>query len=163
MSLKIIFLAVFLWESIFCCTTAVLFMNYILMSSDLTEFPCTWFLLIIIARGGARHTVVGFLIRWLLDGPVLTRQINSDSAIGLWECLGVLFLWRVHLYLTALFSQRGYQGVFSMLQFQTTHGNMNWHKGSEEKSIKSSIFLSSQVVVNCTYGKSMARVNHRVI
>lgn len=129
------------------------------MSSDFTEFPCTWFLLVITERGGARHALVGFLIRWLLDGSVLTRPINSDSAIGLSKCLGFFILVkRMHLHLTALFSQRMYQGVFSLLLFQTTHENRKTGLRGQKKSILSPV-SPPQAAVNCRYpGKSMARV-----
>lgn len=119
-------------------------MNYILMSSDVMEFPCTWFLLIIIERDGARHAVVGFLIRWLLDSLVLRKPINSHSAIGLSKCLDffILVKRRVHLHLTALFSQRRYQGVFSLYCFRVTHENIRTVIKGQKKSMSSPVSSS---------------------
>lgn len=104
----------------------------ILMSSDLIEFPCTWFLLIIIERDGTTHSVVGFLTRRLLDGSVPTRPINADSATGVSKHLFFVFILvkSIHLHST-LFSQRRCedQGLFSLLLFQSTPENRTGLKG----------------------------------
>lgn len=129
----------FSWEGILCCITAVVFIFiHVLMSSDLIEFHCIYFLLIIYERDGARCTVMRFLISWLVGDPVLARSVHSVSVIR--HSKNSLFFFyflligkrRTHLHLMTFFIGQGWECI-------VTVSDQLWKYKNRQKDQKRSI------------------------
>lgn len=115
----------------------------ILISSDLIEFHCIYFLLIIFERAGARCTVMRFLIWWLVGDPVLARSIHSVSVIRLSKnSFFLLIVKRTHLHLTTLFIRQGCKCIITVSDYSWKSENR--HKGQKRaiSSLVSFFFFS---------------------